>query len=54
MFACEIVRLIQKTPEDQKYELYKGLLTQIRSMIFNQSGEFIILVWSDINQLSKI
>ena len=54
MFACDIVRLIQKLSEDQKYEVYKSLLTQIRQSVFNQSGEFIILVWSDISKLTDI
>lgn len=54
IYSCELVRLIQKTTEAQKYELYRWLLIQIRAMVFNQSGEFIILVWTDINQLKDI
>ncbi len=46
--------MIQKLPEDQKYEVYTSLLTQIRQSVFNQSGEFIVLVWSDISKLGDI
>jgi hypothetical protein len=46
--------MLQKIFSEQKYQIYRILLDRLSGVVFPQSGEFIILVWTDISELKNL
>lgn len=53
-YCVDIVRILQKILNEQKYQIYKILLERLSGVVFPQSGEFIVLVWTDISELRNL
>lgn len=46
--------MLQKLQGDNKYAIYKKLFERLSEMTFSQSGEFIIIAWTDLSQINNI
>lgn len=41
--------MLQKLQGENKFKIYKKLFERLRGIEFSQSGEFIILSWTDLS-----
>ena len=53
-YSVDIVRILQKIYNDTKFEMYRILLDRLSSVVFAQSGEFIIMVWTDLCEIRDL
>lgn len=53
-YSIDIAKILQKIYSDQKYQIYKLLMERLSGYIFSQSGQFIILVWTDLSQIKNL
>lgn len=53
-YSVDIARILQKIFSEQKYQIYKLLMERLSGYIFPQSGEFIILVWTDLSEIKNL
>ena len=53
-YSIDLVKMLQKLQGDNKYAIYKKLFERLSEMTFSQSGEFIIIAWTDLSQINNI
>lgn len=53
-YSVDIARILQKIYREHKYKIYRILLDRLSGVVFPQSGEFIILVWTDISEVTDL
>lgn len=53
-YSVDIAKILQKIYSEQKYQIYKLLMERLSGYIFSQSGEFIILVWTDLSEIKNL
>lgn len=53
-YSIDLVKMLQKLQGENKYQIYKKLFERLSGMTFNQSGEFIILSWTDLAEIGDI
>lgn len=53
-YSVDIARILQKIYSDHKYQIYKLLMERLSGYIFPQSGEFIILLWTDLSEIKNL
>lgn len=53
-YAVDLVKMFQRLQGDSKYLIYKKLFERLSGMVFSQSGEVIIIAWTDLSQLTNL
>ena len=48
-YSVDIAKILQKIYKEHKYQIYRILLDRLSDITFPQSGEFIVLVWTDLS-----
>jgi len=53
-YSVDLAKMLQKIYKDHKVQIYKFILERLRGMVFAQSGEFIMLVWTDLSEIKEL
>lgn len=53
-YSIDIAKILQKIYKEHKYKIYTILLDRLSGVVFSQSSEFIILVWTDISEITDL
>jgi hypothetical protein len=51
-YSVDIAKILQKVYRTHKYPIYRLLLDRLSGVKWSQSGEFIVLVWTDISEVT--
>lgn len=52
--SVDLTKMLQKVYGEQKYPLYKMMLSRLTNIRFPQSKELIILSWTDIHEIAEL
>lgn len=47
-YSIDLVRMLQKLQGEGKFKIYRLLFNRLSGISFQQSGEFIMLSWTDL------
>lgn len=50
----DIAKMLQKIYKEHKYKIYRILLDRLSGVEFPQSSEFIVLVWTDLSEITDL
>lgn len=53
-YSVDIAKILQKIYKDSKYKIYKILLSRLSGVVFAQSSEFIVIVWTDLSEITDL